>query len=544
MNRGADILARTLKSTGTKWVSAMSGNQIMAVFDAAIDAGLDLIHVRHEAATVHMADAWGRLTGRPGVALVPAGPGFANALSALYVARMAESPLVLLSGHAPGDRQGRGAFQEMPQAEMAAHVSKVSWTVTDVATFSDDLARALSISTTGRPGPVHLSIPVDVLEAASTQPIALQNPIPTVDAELTACSFADAHTCLDALADAKHPLVLVGPAMCRGAKQELLESLSRTTGIPVVATESPRGVNDPSLGALAEILPQADAVLLLGKKIDFTLQLNGEPVFNSACRLLQIDADQIELDLTLCAVEHSRVRLSAVADPLSSLTLLIETARQRKWPTGEWCDDVHSAIAFRPPEWNEIRAAADGLLHPAEVCREIQEFLNDEDTVFISDGGEFGQWAQACLSAPHRVINGPSGAIGSAIPFAIAARLAFPRSRIVATLGDGTFGFHAMEFDTAVRHELPFIAVVGNDAAWNAEYQIQLRKYGPERALGCELLPTRYDQLVAALGGHGELVSTADGVLPALQRAEASGRSACVNVPIERTAAPVIRRNA
>jgi acetolactate synthase-1/2/3 large subunit len=162
------------------------------------------------------------------------------------------------------------------------------------------------------------------------------------------------------------------------------------------------------------------------------------------------------------------------------------------------------------------------------------------EPVLIADGGEFGQWAQACVSAPTRLINGPSGSIGSALPFALAARLARPDATIVAMLGDGTFGFHLAEMDTAVRAGLPFVAVIGNDACWNAEHQIQLRTYGRDRAHGCELLPARYDQAVAALGGHGEHVTRAADLPPALERALRSGRPACVNVMIERAAAPVV----
>jgi acetolactate synthase-1/2/3 large subunit len=162
--------------------------------------------------------------------------------------------------------------------------------------------------------------------------------------------------------------------------------------------------------------------------------------------------------------------------------------------------------------------------------------------VFISDGGEYGQWAQACLSAPHRVINGPSGSIGSSIPFALAARIAFPNAPVVTFLGDGTAGFHLMELDTAIRYDLPFVAVVGNDATWNAEYQIQLRDYGPERLVGCELLPSRYDEVVKALGGHGEHVTSPEQLQPALERARASGLPACINVDIQRVPSPVIRR--
>ena len=168
-----------------------------------------------------------------------------------------------------------------------------------------------------------------------------------------------------------------------------------------------------------------------------------------------------------------------------------------------------------------------------------------DDPILVVDGGEFGQWAQACMSASTRIINGPAGSIGSAIPFALAARVARPNSTVVAVLGDGTFGFHMAEFDTAVRHHLPFVAVVGNDSCWNAEYQIQLRTYGKDRTMGCELLPgVAYEKAVAALGAYGERVTTASELLAALDRAVKSKLPACVNVMIERMPAPTVSRNA
>jgi len=168
----------------------------------------------------------------------------------------------------------------------------------------------------------------------------------------------------------------------------------------------------------------------------------------------------------------------------------------------------------------------------------VQKLLDAPDAILVCDGGEFGQWAQACLQAPHRVINGPAGSIGAALPLAAAAKLARPQSTVVAMLGDGTFGFHMSEIDTAVRCGLGYIAVVGNDACWNAEHQIQLRAYGAARAHGLDLLPTRYGAVTAAMGGHGEDLSRPQELAPALARAAASGKVACVNVAIERLPAP------
>jgi acetolactate synthase-1/2/3 large subunit len=178
-----------------------------------------------------------------------------------------------------------------------------------------------------------------------------------------------------------------------------------------------------------------------------------------------------------------------------------------------------------------------------QALRPLQALLDGHpDAVFVSDGGEVGQWAQACLTAPHRVINGAAGSIGAALPFAVAARLAVRDAPIVAVMGDGTFGFHPAELDTAVRHGLAFVCVVGNDARWNAEYQIQLRDYGRERAVGCTLLAARYDRVAEGFGAHGEFVSRPEELLPAVGRAMESKRAAVINVMIEGLPAPDVRR--
>lgn len=470
----------------------------MPVFDAALDASLSLIHVRHEAAAVHMADAWGRLTGQPGVALVTGGPGHANALSALYTALAAESPLLLISGHAPLDELGKGAFQEMRQADMALPVTKASSTVQSAHTLGADIARAWREAGSGRPGPVHLSIPNDVLDAVGDAELPSKSAFvfhsPVMDER-------SADALLEALAAAKRPVILAGPATMRKGMQRLEEA----TGIPVIGMESPRGVNDPSLGRLAEVLKRADVVLLLGKRRDFTLKFG--QAFDADCHVLEAQGD-------------------------------LELFTRPQPGRNAWLEETRAALRYRPAEWSTLRSKAEGPVHPVELCRAVQNLLAAPDAVLVCDGGEFGQWAQACLSAPHRLINGPAGAIGSALPFAAAAKLAFPQAPVVAMLGDGTFGFHLSEIDTAVRYGLNYLAVIGNDATWNAEYQIQLRAYGAERAHGCELLPTRYGAVASAMDAHGEEVPSIMELDGALRRAARAGKPACVNVMIERLPAP------
>ena len=538
--RGADSLVRAIEAAGVRRAFALSGNQIMSVFDAAIDSGVELLHVRHEAAAVHMADAFGRLTGRPGVALVTAGPGFANTLSALYVALMAESPLVLLSGRAPQDSPG--AFQDMLQAHMARPVAKESWTLSEGVDPGLELARACRIAASGRPGPVHLALPVDLLEGEAPPTTGAAGPDDFEPEE----SVADARALgavLDALLESARPLVLAGPAMMRGRARDVLEELAQRSGLPVVSMESPRGTGDPSLGALADVLADADTVLLLGKKLDFSLKMGRPPAFAPGCRFLQVDADQAVIELTRSVLARSGPEVAVVADPVRAAGSMIEALEGRQTADPGWAREVGDAAVYRPESWESVEADAGERLHPLQVARALRDTMAGcDDAVFVSDGGEFGQWAQAVVSAPSRVINGPSGAIGGGVPFALGARAARPGATVFLTTGDGSFGYHAMEVDTAVRCGLPFVAVVGNDAAWNAEYQIQLREYGEERLYGCELLPTRYDLLAQALGGHGEHVTRADQLPPALERAAASGKPACVNVEMQRAAAPAVSR--
>ena len=539
--RGADALIQSLQQARVKRIFTLSGNHIMPVFDAAFDAGIELIHTRHEAATVHMADAYARITGEPGIALVTGGPGHANAVSALYTAQMAESAVVLLSGHAPNNQLGMGAFQEMRQAEIAAPVTKLSWTSASADALASDMARAISVAQSGRPGPVHLSLPTDALDGETS---AANAALDSTAFQPTAMplSNADAASFLAKLSRAKRPLILTGPASMTRVRRDQLAELEAATSIPVIGMESPRGVGDPSLGAFAQMLALSDCVLLLGKRLDFTLKFGVVPAFAADCEFLQIDAEKHELDRSRRAV-GSRLIATAEADTPSAIKALIAASTSTVKPRAAWLDDVRAAIAYRPDAWLSATSSIADRLHPVQALRPLQALLDSHpDSVFISDGGEIGQWAQACLNAPHRVINGVAGAIGAALPFALGARVAVPDAPIIAVMGDGTFGFHPAEMDTAVRYGLPFLAVVGNDARWNAEYQIQLRDYGRERLIGCELLPTRYDQVTAAFGGHGEYVTSSDALMPAAQRAIASGKPSCMNVMIEGLPAPNVRR--
>jgi acetolactate synthase-1/2/3 large subunit len=547
MMRGADVVVETLARAGVRKIFALSGNHVMPVFDAALGSGIDLVHVRHEAAAVHMADAWARTTGEVGVALVTGGAGHANAIGALCTAVASESPVLLLSGHAALEEIGLGAFQEMRQADLAEPVTKASWTARSAAGLADDVARAIRIACSGRPGPVHVSLPFDVLEYRVDEPTQW----PTAAAfapEPAPLARPEAERILGEISAAQRPLIVTPPALCTRRGRGLAARLENAVHAPVVAMESPRGINDPVLGCYAEVLAEADLIVLLGKPLDFTLRFGRSPPLDPQCRFIAVEPDPAIAERLAKMTE--RVVCHAAADAEGAVAGLIEAASAphrgvaSSTGAGTWFDRVHDSIAHRPPSWRHMQKRLEAPVHPAELCRQVDDALaRSADAVFVSDGGEIGQWAQAIIRAPDRLINGPAGAIGASIPFAIAAKAARPDATVVAVLGDGSFGFHMAEFDTAARYDLPFVAVVGNDARWNAEYQIQLRDYGANRARGCTLAPgTRYDLVATALGGHGEFVTCAADLPAALERAFASRKPSCVNVLIESVAAPVIRR--
>jgi acetolactate synthase-1/2/3 large subunit len=533
--RGADALIQTLRTAGVARIFTLSGNHIMSVFDAAIGSGIELVHTRHEASTVHMADAWSRITGEVGIALVTGGPGHANAVSALYTALMAEAPIVLLSGHAPHDQIGRGAFQEMRQAEMAAPVCKAAWTCARAEDLAADVARAIRLARSGRPGPVHLSLPTDVLEGpASRIFLAAQDFV----VEPTPLDTALAARLVDRLMEAARPMILVGPACMTQSGRQGIQSLEEALGIPVIGMESPRGVNDASLGAFAPLLARVDCLVLVGKRLDFILQFGS--AFSAATEVHQVDSDSAELERA-GRLLGDRYGITVQADAAPALHAL--TVAARRSPKLPWWREARDAVAHRPPAWGSATSRITGRLHPVQMLRPLQTLLDSHpESVLVCDGGEIGQWAMACLHAPHRINNGVAGSIGAGLPYALAARFARADAPVVAVMGDGTVGFHIAEFDTAVRHGLSFVVVVGNDARWNAEYQIQLRDFGADRLIGCELRPTRYDAVAQAFGAYGECVGDADALPAALGRALVSGLPACLNVMIEGFPAPRIIR--
>ena len=552
---GANLLVKTLVDAGTRRIFSLSGNQIMPIYDACIDSGIDIVHVRHEAAAVFMADAAAQLTGELGVALVTAGPGFANALSPLFGARFSESPVMLLAGDAPIGAEGKGPFQELAQREIARSQVKASMRPERVGEIGWMAARLIARALSPRPGPVHLALPFDLLKAPVDERDRAVDPALFAPSSLPMASSL-AVRLLHLVAQAKRPLFLAGPWLSRSRNAALVDALETATGVPVIAMESPRGLRDPSLGAFPECLVQADLVVLLGKMPDFSLHFAQAPALGEGARLAVIDPEPGMIERVRRAGQE-RLVFSACAGPVEAAREIAQAAQGRPLSADVWRERVARTIAARseivesesrPGERRERgEDSFEGrALHPRLVCAAVQRLLDAaDDPILVCDGGEYGQWAQALCHAPTRIVNGPFGAIGGGICQALAAALERPKATIVAMMGDGSAGFHFLEFDTAVRHKAQFIAVIGNDFRWNAEHRIQLREYGHDRLIGCELSPTaRHDRVAVALGGHGERVRTVDELDAALEGALAGGRCACIDVEIESVAAPLFASTA
>ncbi len=537
---GADLLARTLHLAGVRTIFSLSGNQIMPVYDACLTCGIRIVHVRHEAAAVYMADALAQLTGQVGVALVTAGAGFANGLAPLVCASAAESPVLLLSGDAPCGQDGMGAFQEMDQVAIATPMVKYSARLTARAEIAKQVTQALRIARAGRPGPVHLSLPFDVL---TERDAPIEHDPGSFTPEARTLDTASAQAVSAMLAGAEAPLILTGPALSRTRAGPAVARLEAAVQAPVIALESPRGLRDPSLGLLPEVMAKADVILLLGKQPDFTIDFLGDGIGRTDARFTIIDPEPEILERAAARL-GSRLAITAHADSGAAAEGLSAAARPARTGRQEWARSVREALSFR----DHAAAGSGAAMHPETLCRALAERVAKmPEAILVIDGGEFGQWAQAFCDAPRRIINGVSGAIGGGLCYAIAAKIAFPDAPVYAVMGDGTLGFHLAEFETALREEAHFVAVIGNDDRWNAEYQIQLRSFGANRTHGCELTPAvRYDQAVAALGGHGAFVTGTDAndADAALAAAEAVQQPACVNVRIDGLPAPAFSRAA
>jgi thiamine pyrophosphate-dependent acetolactate synthase large subunit-like protein len=539
---GADLISRALKLEGVTNIFALAGDHILPVLDTMAEQGFRIIDTRHEQAAVHMADAWGRITEQPGVCIYTT-PGFANAIPGLTNAMHSESPVISIAGCADLHDLGRGAQQEIDQVHMAAPMAKGSFLVNDARRIPEFIRQAMRLAFSGRRGPVHLTIPINLQEGSvDEEQVAFYEPVEYRAKESVQGDPKLVRQVIALLRQAEKPLVIAGSAAGYTLSGEVLQRFIETTRLPILTEEQSRGlISDDhpyafgfferGLNRAAAKVREADVLLLLGRKQDFTIGFCRPPHVAADAKIIQIDPSALEIG------RNRGVAVGIVGDVTSVLDQMTKEAAGFAWKDLPWLDELRGARASQA-QWAESLARSETPMHALFVHKTIQSILRPDDCL-VFDGGDFCHFGRSLLPAlkPKRWFYVSSlGMLGSSLPTALAAKLAYRDSRVIVLTGDGAFGFNGMEFDTAVRHKLNIVAILGNDSAWGIDRQIQLGLYG--RPVATELLQTRYDQVVQGLGGYGEFVEHAEDLEPALQRALASGRPALLNVAVQRAISP------
>jgi acetolactate synthase-1/2/3 large subunit len=529
------MVARTLAASGVDHLFCLQGGHIDSLLYGCQNEGIRIVDTRHEQAAAHMAEGWALCTGRTGVAAVTAGPGLSDAVTGLANAYMSLSPMVLLSGARPLEHADTWPLQDLNQLEMVKPITKWARVCTRPERAGEYAQMALAEARNGRPGPAYLEIPLDVLfkdvpegtkARAAVEPTA-PGPDPDALDEVAAL-----------LAAAERPVAIVGSGGHWSGAGEALARLAETIGLPVFSINAGRGVlpdtHEWSFGptlpfgtAFAESL-MADVVLVLGARIGFTL-LNG--AFLRGKTVIRVDIDPAETGRNLKGT-HNLV---------SDVRVFCESLA-RGWEGGisparaAWGDQLRDAAARNRAALVESHAAPDKPVHPFQLVKTIEECAGPDATL-VADGGDIMTWSTMAFTArgPGRLLSISTylGCLGIGIPFALAAKLARPESPVFLLEGDGSFGLNAMEFDTAIRHDLPFVCIVGNDGSWGMSRHGQGLMYGYDQHVAVELGVRPYHEVVRALGGYGEFVDSAGELPAAIDRALSSGLPACINVGID-----------
>lgn len=539
---GSEILALSLQNEGVKNIFTLVGDHVLPALDVLNDKAFRLIDTRHEEAAVHMADTWGRVTGEPGVAMYTT-PGFANAIPGLASALHAESPVLSISGSAELSELGRGAMQEIDQVAMARPVTKGSWLVTDARRIPDMIARALLVAFSGRRGPVHLTIPVDVQEQevyeeeiSGHEPRAYTHVTPAL-AHPDRISEA-----INLLKSAEKPLIIAGSAAAYSGSGEMLQEFIETTRLPLMTEGDARGIvpddhplcfgfYEHGLNKAARLLKQADVVVLLGRKQDIIMGYAQEPTVSSETKMIQVDPDPTEVG------RNRSVLVGISGDVQEVVAQLAVESRRHTWKELPWIEQLRRE-RDRHRAWIDSLAVPDTPMHALYVHSILQSMMRRDDCLFF-DGGDFCHLGRALHPAfmPHSWLYfSPLGLLGWALPAALAVKLAYPQRRAIVLTGDGAFGFNAMEIDTAVRHNLPVSVILGNDSAWGIDRQLQIGLYG--KTVASDLRSSRYDQLARGLGAYGELVESHDKLPAAIQRVLDMKNPSLLNIDIQQAISP------
>lgn len=529
---GGDLTVAVARAHGVERLFTLSGAHVFPVYDGAVKAEppMPIIDVRHEQTAVFAAEATAKLTRAPGLAVLTAGPGVTNGVSAVTTAFFNGSPVLVLGGRAPSQRWGSGALQELDHPPLLAPVTKHAGTVREVGQLVDEVDAAFRLAQQPHRGPVFLDVPMDQLfsraeSAAIGGSAASSRIVPDPD---------DLAEVAEALSSAARPVLVVGSDVWADGAEAAALRLAETIGLPVIANGMGRGVvpaGHPLLvtRARSRAFGQADLVVVVGTPLDFRLGYGSFGGRDGAppARVVHLADSPDQL------AAHAELTASASGD----LSLVLDGVREaweqlvRRPSYAQWTADLRAEAAAAIASDTALLTADAAPLHPARIYGELLPRLA-QDAVLIGDGGDFVSFAGRFVepAQPGGWLDpGPYGCLGTGLGYAIAARLARPSAQVVLLLGDGAAGFSLMDVDTLVRHRLPVVMIVGNNGVWGLEKHPMQFLYGYDVA--AELQPaTRYDEVVRALGGAGETVTRPEHLAAALDRAFAADVPYLVNV--------------
>ena len=529
---GAQLLVRMLKAEGVRHLFTLSGLHIAPIYAACVEEGIAVVDTRHEQGAAHAADATARLTRGIGVCAVTAGPGVTDALTGIANAYAASSPVLLLGGAAPTFNAGKGSLQEMEQVDLFTRITKWSDRIPSPDRVPTYLAKAFRTMLSGRPGPVFLEVPWDVLSnGVDDDEVKLPTGYRT-RARMPG-DRVEVERAVQLLAHAERPALIAGSSIYWDDAAAPLAGVAERLSAPVYLNGSGRGClpadhphffNHTRKDALAE----ADVVVIAGTPLDFRLGYGAG--IGEGAKIVQIDSDALEIG------RNRAVEVGIIGDSRSVLAQL-EAGISRSTRGGAWLARLRQGEERKAEKQAALEKSDQVPIHHFRLAKELDTVARAAgDSMFVADGGNYVAIAAKVirLQKPGRWLDpGPLGCLGVGAPFAIAAKLLHPERPVFVIQGDGSFGLNGMDFDTALRFKLPMVCVVGNDAAWGQIRLPQVQLFGPEKSPGTLLAKTRYDKVVEALGGTGELVTEPSKIRPALERAAASGTVSCVNVMLD-----------
>jgi acetolactate synthase-1/2/3 large subunit len=518
------LVARFLERRGVRRLFGLQGGHIQPIWDHCATLGIEIVDVRDEGAAVHMAHAHAELTGELGVAMVTAGPGVTNTVTAIANASVARVPVLLIGGCPPRPQDNMSPLQGIAHVEIMRPITRLARTLRDADSVLRDLDEAVAraFGDAGEPGPVYVEFPTDVLRETVPSALILAQHLHGKKPRSTFPDPMDVFTAVELLWNAERPLVISG----RGAKGAALPLVRLLDALdaPYLDTQESRGLvpadHPAHVGALrARAMQEADVVLLLGRKLDYQLGY-GSPVAFPYARFVRISDTATEL------IDNRRGDVEILATVANALTAICDRAADREAVVDrEWVRALRDGHVERSARYQsklaDAPAGTDGKMHPNRIFAAIANVLDPANTIAIADGGDIMSFARLGLAGRMSLDSGAFGCLGVGVPYAIAAKLAFPEFDVVAVVGDGSFGFNAMEIDTAVRHGVPILIVVANNAAWNIERHDQVRNYAG-RVVGTDLRDSDYAALARSLGAYGERVTAPEDLEPALRRALAA----------------------